>query len=208
MTPFPSGVTRSCLMSILAAALSSCVNFLNGLVENPMPVDGRLLGYWQVTGRAGRGTTLLIEPRGSSTITAIALEDAACTKVERYSATRTEIAGHDFLDTTGVDGKMVLLGPIEYEFRDSDHLSLFFPDPESFGRAVLAGELSGRVSKERAPADGQLKKKTEYTLVSIDSSTADLRRWISLHPAAMHAPFAELERRKLSLVPRCASDRK
>ncbi len=200
---------RPLLMFAVAAALSSCVRFSNALVEDPLPVDGQLIGYWAIVGSGGKGT-LLVETDGPSAITAIAFDDPACSKVERYSAIRTEIAGHDFLDTSeaGQDGKLVRLSPVGYEFPDSNHLSLFLPDPKMFEQAVNGGDLSGAVSKERAPADGKSKNGTEFTLVQIDASTADVRRWISMHPDAIHAPFAQFERRDISLAPQCSTEPK
>jgi hypothetical protein len=188
-------------MVALAAALSSCVSFSNGLVENPMPVDGRLIGYWEIVSTTEKGT-LLIEADGPSAISVVTFDDAACTKIDRYSATRTEIAGHEFLDITEVmqDGKPVGLGPVGYEFPDSNRLSVFFPDPKIFEQAVATGALSGTVSKDK-DLNGK-----EYTLVKIEASTADLRQWIAVHLAAMHASFAQFERRELSLVPQCRND--
>ena len=209
MYPIPLIVARLCLMFAMAGALSSCVTFSNSLVESPIPVDARLVGYWQVISKPGKGN-LLIEAGDASTVTAFAIEDAACMKVERFSATRTEIAGHDFLDASTVeqDGKLVELGPVGYEFRDSSHLSLFLPDSKSFEQALTAGELSGETTSRHSLFGGQLKQPTEYPFVIIHSSTADLRRWISLHPAAMRVAFLEFERAEPSQAPQCANDRK
>jgi hypothetical protein len=192
-----------CALLALSIALNSCVSFSNGVVDNPMPNDMRLIGYWELLDSKLKGT-VLIEENTPGAINIIDFEDANCSKIERYGAVRTEIAGQNLLDITGVrpSGEPVKLSWISYDFPDPNRLAFSLPDSQLFEDAVASGALAGKITKSKN-FEGK-----EYSNVEINASTAELRQWVANHPTAMHTRFLALERRDLQQVPQCWKDAK
>jgi hypothetical protein len=161
-----------------------------------------LIGYWEFTGQKP-DVFLAISAASPTSLTIAAFEPSDCAQARHYSAVRTRIEERDFLDLWEIDETHApgALGPISYEFPEEARLVFFLPDNNAFVRAVEAKELAGTITKpfqsEHPPVI------PVEASAQVRASTAELRRWIAAHPAAMHGKPLDFIRRDPASAPHC-----
>lgn len=146
---------RTCrsLTSLLLLICGGCTEFAHGVVDQPMPNDIRLVGYWEPVRDEEKGSILISEE--SPTILRIDFFEpdeevpGKCKKDQVMTATRTEIDGMPFLDVRipPHDSSNGQIFPMDYDYDDNGHWLIGGRVDADFKEAIESGELPGRIIK-------------------------------------------------------------